>query len=224
MNSRRQFLLAGAVLGVSGVAAGADKPEEAEEVSAVEDLMREHGVLRRILLVYEEWFQWARFADSALPDNGALRNAVLLVRKFIEEYHEKLEEDFLFPEFEKRNEFVPLVKVLREQHVAGRAITAAVLKSLDSNTPPIHSAETEARCRDFIRMYRPHAAREDTVLFPALHKILSDKQLDQLGEKFEAEENRRFGKEGFERIVEQVAAIEKQLGIYDLAHFTPKAK
>ena len=42
------------------------------------------------------------------------------MREFVEDYHEKLEEDFLFPEFEKRNELVPLVKVLREQHAAGR--------------------------------------------------------------------------------------------------------
>ena len=32
----------------------ADPAQPDEDVSAVEDLMREHGVLRRILLVYEE--------------------------------------------------------------------------------------------------------------------------------------------------------------------------
>ena len=73
-------------------------------------------------------------------------------------------------------------------------------------------------------MYRPHAAREDTVLFPALRKILSAKQLDALGDKFEDEENRRFGADGFGKIVEQVAAIERQLGIYDLAQFTAYRK
>ena len=71
-------------------------------------------------------------------------------------------------------------------------------------------------------MYRPHAAREDTVLFPAFKKLLSAKQLDELGDKFEEEENRRFGDKGFEKTVEKVAAIEKELGIYDLAQFTPK--
>ena len=79
-------------------------------------------------------------------------------------------------------------------------------------------------CEAFIRMYRPHAAREDTVLFPALRKILSAKQLDELGDKFEDEENRRFGAEGFEKIVEQVAAIERELGIYDLGQFTAYRK
>ena len=71
-------------------------------------------------------------------------------------------------------------------------------------------------------MYRPHEAREDTVLFPALHKIVPAKRLKELGEQFEKEEDRLFGEEGFEKTVDQVAAIEKQLGIYDLAQFTPK--
>jgi len=31
-----------------------------------------------------------------------------------------------------------------------------------------------------------------------------------------------FGDEGFEKTVDQVAVIEKQLGIYDLSQFTPK--
>ena len=43
-----------------------------------------------------------------------------------------------------------------------------------------------------------------------------------LGEDFEKREHQLFGEEGFEKFVAQVAEIEKQLGIYDLAQFTPK--
>ena len=74
----------------------------------------------------------------------------------------------------------------------------------------------------FVRMYRPHEAREDTVLFPTFRKIVSAKRLQELGEQFEKEEDRLFGDEGFEKTVDQVAGIEKGLGIYDLAQFTPK--
>jgi hemerythrin-like domain-containing protein len=73
-------------------------------------------------------------------------------------------------------------------------------------------------------MYRPHEAREDTVLFPALHGLLSAEQLHELGEQFEEQEEKLFGEGGFDKTVEQVAAIEKQLGIYDLAQFTPKSE
>lgn len=77
-------------------------------------------------------------------------------------------------------------------------------------------------CEGFIRMYRPHEAREDTVLFPALKKIISASRINELGEQFEKEEDRLFGEEVFEKTVAQVAEIEKQLGIYDLSQFTAK--
>jgi hypothetical protein len=38
----------------------------------------------------------------------------------------------------------------------------------------------------------------------------------------EEDEKKVLGNEGFERSVEQVANIEKQLGIYELSQFTPK--
>ena len=76
--------------------------------------------------------------------------------------------------------------------------------------------------RQFIRMYNPHEAREDTVLFPAFHKIVTPHEFDSLGEDFEKKENELFGADGFEKMVNKVAGIEKRLGIYDLSQFTPK--
>jgi len=73
----------------------------------------------------------------------------------------------------------------------------------------------------FVRMYEPHEAREDTVLFPAFRKIVSPNEYDALGEDFEKKEHELFGEEGFEKNVEEVSKLEKALGIYDLAQFTP---
>ena len=73
----------------------------------------------------------------------------------------------------------------------------------------------------FNTMYRPHEAREDTVLFPAFRKIVSKHEYDSLGEEFENNEHKLFGNDGFETMVEKVAAIEKRLGIYELGQFTP---
>ena len=149
-----------------------------------------------------------------------------LVREFVEDYHEKLEEDFLFPEFEKRKSWCRWSRCSGSSTTRTARLTGHDSQGVNRRTVTRQSewSKIVAVCEAFIRMYGPHAAREDTVLFPALRKILSAKQLDELGDKFEAEENRRFGAGGFEKIVEQVAAIEKQLGIYDLAQFTPKAK
>ena len=76
--------------------------------------------------------------------------------------------------------------------------------------------------RAFLRMYRPHEAREDTVLFPAFRSIVSPHEYDALGDDFEKKEDELFGDEGFFKVVNQVADLEKKLGIYDLAQFTPK--
>jgi hemerythrin-like domain-containing protein len=73
----------------------------------------------------------------------------------------------------------------------------------------------------FNTMYRPHESREDTILFPAFRKIVSRNEYDSLGEEFEKNEHRLFGSDGFETMVGKVAAIEKQLGIYELSQFTP---
>src|SRR5207253_4237535 len=96
-----------------------DKKEKGdEEVGAAEDLMREHGVLNRILLIYEEGLRRLRNKEDVPPD--VFHKPATLVRKFVEDYHEKLEEKFLFPAFEKKKLLADLVKVLRKQHQAGR--------------------------------------------------------------------------------------------------------
>ncbi len=184
--------------------------------------MREHGVLNRILLIYEEG---ARRLDAQqqLPIDVLARSADI-VRRFIEQYHEKLEEDFLFPRFEKANKLVELVATLRRQHQAGRTLTETVLRL---STAAAVQKEDDRRAltatlRAFVRMYRPHEAREDTVLFPAFRSVVGRKEFHELGEQFEDKEHDLFGKEGFEGIVVQVGSLEQALGTFDLDQFTPR--
>ena len=235
-SNRRDFLAAATALGAVGLAPcvnltlggqQANKPEDKkekpeEEVGAVEDLMREHGVLNRILLIYEEGLRRLRAKQEVGPE--VFHATANLVRKFVEDYHERLEERYIFPEFEKKKQHVDLVKVLRAQHQAGRAVTDVILRAAVTDRFRKDEARTQlvSSVAAFIRMYRPHEAREDTVLFPALHKILPAKQIKDLGEQFEKEEDKLFGEEGFEKTVDQVATIEKQLNIYELDQFTPR--
>src|SRR5438046_10208740 len=94
---------------------GAEKEKQSEEkeieVGPPEDLMREHGVLKRVLLIYGEALRRLDAKQDFPPD--ALADAARIIRSFVEDYHEKLEEDFLFPRFEKANKLVDLVNVLR---------------------------------------------------------------------------------------------------------------
>jgi hemerythrin-like domain-containing protein len=237
-SSRRHFLVAGAAAGtgiLSGMSAGIAQADEipkataskgesptAEDISPAEDLMREHGVLNRILLIYEE--SCRRLDGNKDLEPAVVAGAAKIIRTFIEGYHEKLEEDRLFPRFEKAGKLVLLVKTLREQHAAGRVLTDRIVQL----ATPAAAKDAEASrnlgasLRQFVRMYRPHEAREDTVLFPAIRSLMTPKQYDELGDQFEDKEHQLFGDHGFEDIVEQVAGMEKTLGIYDLSQFTPK--
>ena len=75
--------------------------------------------------------------------------------------------------------------------------------------------------RAFIAMYRPHAAREDTDLFPKLGSLVSSNEYHAMAEDFEKEEHCLFGEDGFEKMVERIARLEQAIGIHDLNQFTP---
>ncbi|MBI4774690.1 MAG: hemerythrin domain-containing protein [Deltaproteobacteria bacterium] len=224
--TRRGFLtLAGAALMVAGlpaIAPVAAKEELQEtEISPAEDLMREHGILRRLLLIYDEVLR--RMDKNTETPAEVISGSAGIVRRFIENYHEKLEEEEVFPRFNKAGRLTGLVKVLYGQHQAGRRLTDEILRTSSASALGIGQPRHELveSLERFIRMYRPHAAREDTVLFPSFRTILTAKEYDQLGEKFEDKEMELFGKGGFEKIVEEVAELERKLGVYDLAQFTP---
>jgi hemerythrin-like domain-containing protein len=200
----------------------ADKIDPDAGVTAPEDLMKEHGVLNRCLLIYEEALRRIRNKEHVGPE--IFSKTAELIRNFVEEYHERNEEKYIFPIFEEHKKFVDLVRMLKIQHKAGREVTARILHLSTPDQFRSQPSRTQliASCESFIRMYRPHEAREDTVLFPALRSIITSRQVEALGDRMEEDEHTVLGNEGFEKSVDKVADLEKALGIYDLAQFTPK--
>ncbi len=183
--------------------------------------MREHGVLRRILFLYDEGVR--RLAAGEAPAQ-VLGSSARIIQRFVEGYHEKLEEQFVFPKMLQAGKLAELVKVLSAQHQAGRTLTAEIL----AMATPAALAKADqrqalsAKLTSFSRMYAPHAAREDTDLFPAYHDLFTEKEFDALGDQFEEQEHKLLGNGGFEGAVKEVADLEKVFGIGDLAQFTPR--
>jgi hemerythrin-like domain-containing protein len=234
LHATGKFAAAAAVLPASLLAQKTTEPDQHEqgcEVSTNEDLMREHGILKRVLVIYDEVIRRIDVKED-FPTQTVI-DSVLIIRNFIEDYHEKLEEEHLFPLFRKyyrrqdvlrlyAQKLVDLVDVLYEQHQAGRRLTDRILSTLQSFKTPDDRQKLAQDMRAFIRMYTPHEAREDTVLFPALHVIISRQEYKALGEKFDELERKTFGGDGFDIYLDQITAFEKRLGVYDLAQFTPK--
>jgi hemerythrin-like domain-containing protein len=221
--TRHALLMAGAtgmMIGVARVTHAARHSDE-EGVTAPEDLMKEHGVLNRCLLVYEEGIRRLQGHEEIGPQ--VFHQTADLVRRFVEGYHERNEEKYIFPVFQKAGKLTDLVTTLLTQHKAGRTVTAEILRLSEPSAfqDPDTQGRLVAACQQFIRMYRPHEAREDTVLFPALRTLLAPKQVEALGVRMEADEKKVLGAEGFEKAVAEVARLEKTLGIDDLAQFTP---
>lgn len=195
--------------------------KEELEIPLTEDLMREHGILNRILLMYEEIIKRIKNKRDFPPT--AIAEAVHIIKSFIEDYHEKLEEEYLFPLFEKHKKEISLIRTLKNQHIKGRQITTQLQKIIASNEILDQKNKNLIKnlLQKFIRMYRPHEAREDTVLFPQVRSLLSEEEFKRLSKKFEELEHHLFGENGFEKIVQRVKDIERSLGIYNLEQFTP---
>ena len=197
------------------------KEQNEIEISPVEDLMREHGALARILLIYNEIILRLNSGKEFPAD--VLVSSTGLIRQFIEEYHEKLEEDHLFPRFEKAGKLVDLVKILLQQHQAGRRLTdpsrgLAVTSVAEGSRGESRTSQIFGPLHANVS---PPQSPRDTVLFPSFRSIVSPKEFDSLGEAFEdKEEEELFGKDGFEKIVNEVEKLERRMGVYDLSQFT----
>ncbi len=195
------------------------------EVSAVEDLMREHGVLRRALVVYDRLADRLGAGDARF-DARALGETAQLFRDFGEDYHERmLEEAFIFPRVRKAGgSAAAAADILGRQHDRGREITDYILAACRDGVIGSGIAAPLGRAlRGMVVMYQAHAANEDTVVFPAWRAAISPAAYKDIGEQFEAIEKKVFGQDGFEAANARMAKLEQRLGCGDLSTFTAPA-
>lgn len=240
MNKTRRELLAGISLAGAGALLIGCRPRSNQsggganqdgpagelgpaEITATEDLMREHGVLRRALFVYREAAMRLRQDANSVPPD-VLEKTAQLVRVFGEDYHErKLEEAFILPLIKKfRNPAEAYVDVLMTQHTRGREITDYVLSVTKGDRIPSGTVSTlVGALESFARMYDYHSAIEDTIVFPAWKASLGEAELDELAAKFEEIEADHFGDDdGFGAAVARMQEIEVSMGLTNLDAFT----
>lgn len=218
--TRRAVIAGAGALAMAALLPAWSAQPQSVPVTATEDLMREHGVLRRALQIYERAGEQLN-AGSFQPQ--VLASTATIVREFVEDYHEHLEEQYVFPRFERANQHKDLVQVLLLQHRAGREVTDTIrARATDQGVrDQAQRGLLVGAMQSYVRMYRAHAAREDTELFPALHSVVSAQEFGALGEEFERIERKRFGEDGFERIVSQLTRLEQQAGMPSLEDLTP---
>jgi len=101
--NRRAFALGG--VGVAALTLGASGTDVLSKltttpplplvVPATEDLMTDHGLLKRILLIYRECGRGLITGDQLDP--AALFHSAQMVHDYIEGFHEGIEEGYIFP-------------------------------------------------------------------------------------------------------------------------------
>ena len=217
-------LVAGAAAASAGWALSGQPaaPPDPAVIPPDDDLMREHGVLKRVLLCYREMI--TRVQAGGPLDAQDLHDAALIIHDYIEGFHEGLEEGYVFPRLVEAGRLASTVTTLLVQHARGRVITQFLLAGATAKgvASPGAPARLAAAMQAFDRMYEPHEAREDTVVFPAFRQILPATELTDLGQYFAELQHQEFGTNEFAAVVGRVASIEQNLGIYNLAQFTPQ--
>jgi hemerythrin-like domain-containing protein len=157
-----------------------------------------------------------------------VEDAVSIVQNFIENYHEKLEEEFIFPKFNKfTSKYRSLVKTLEQQHNIGRKLTARIKEIAlhdDIFNKPAYKMQLLALLKAYTSMFRVHTSREDTELFPRVRSLMPAYQFATLSRIFEEREVEHFGKKGFQLMIDRVVSIEKKLGIYQIDRFNANVR
>lgn len=199
-----------------GLSWSIDEQESREEfqnniLTPDENLMRAHGILNRILLIYDELAR--RINNRIAFPAETLHDTALIAHAFIEEFHEEMEEKYVFSYFEKKKISLELISTLREDHKAGRKMTQYLLK---------HSTESELKSEEapmvlavymnlFCRMFRVHEARESSELFPIFPLLMTRDEYLALGSLFEKKEDEIIGPHGYEQVLKKITTLEKQL-------------
>lgn len=192
--------------------------KHAESIPITEDIMKEHGILNRILLIYEEVINRATKHQSF--DMQDLVSALSITRLFIEDYHEKIEEEYIFPLF-KEHAKKELIDVLIKQHHQGRSITT-LLQNLASQNTLSRKEKNKIKhlLQKFVYMYGAHESREDTIIFPLVRSLLTKEKFSELSILSDKLEDKLFGEDGFDLMLKKVIKIEKNLGIHNLKHYS----
>ena len=163
------------------------------------DLYKDHGILSRVLLIYEKWI--SLFDKDVSP--SIMFRAASIVRLSAEKHHERLEEKFIFPLL-AGTELDQLTKTLIRQHADGWKMTDIIIQNISN---PYVPWRVITAAKEFITMYQRHKALEDTLIFPAVVDKLSDDSMAELGEIFESLEEEE------DTTLQKIETLEKKLDI-----------
>jgi len=186
-----------------------------------ENLTAQHGAVGRLLLVFQDAAKQMQGGQQV--DTKPLHNATQIIQTAVVQLHAPLEEQFIYPRLEQSGQHAQTVKTLREQHAAIREINTMLMETTKSGRigDPKQTAQT---LNDLARMVSAHVAREHSEIFPAFRMMTPARQYMELGQQFQQREQAALGGQGLSQVLMQVASIEADFGLKDLAQFTARVR
>lgn len=196
--------------------------EELPSISPTEILSREHAIMERLMIVLES--EVARIANGEGIDLFPVNHAAITIKAFGADHHMVDEEQFIFPKLREAGTMDSLVDTLELQHDKGREIIGRIIDLTRAGhiEDPGHLNELASLCMSFVIMYRPHAAWEETVVFPALYDISTENYIDNINMRMHEEERALMSDPGMHRLMDNLHKIEKAAGTSELERFTPR--
>ncbi len=184
-------------------------------MSATEELIHEHTVVKRMLTIIQA-AEGQAARRQELPADFIPR-VVDFIRNFVDRCHHGKEEDNLFPMMENRG--IPKqggpIAVMLMEHDQGRAY----VRKMDEAGKRLAGGEKGALQEAFdnglayVQLLTQHIYKEDNILFPMADRALTPEDQKQLLSKFEEVELERIGPGGHEKYLKLVDDLESQIGI-----------
>jgi hemerythrin-like domain-containing protein len=221
MWSRRPGLIGGSFVLASLPQPPGGSGEESPLVSPMEILSRGHAIMERLMIAMESIV--ARLIDDPGTDVFPLNHAAVAIKEFGAAHHMADEERYLFPKLREAGVMERLIGTLEVQHDRARSITDRLITlTCTGHIDDIGQRNEIAElCMGFIVMYRAHAAREETVLFPAFYEVATENYVDNIGMRMRDEERTLMGDPGLRKLMDNLHRIEAKAGTAELARFTP---
>ncbi len=138
-------------------------------------LVDEHELIKRLVALIPALIEKMDMEKES--GRQVIFDAVEFIRSYADKYHHAKEEEILFKYFE---EDLDILKVMYEDHKAGRAHVRAVVEAVQKR-----ERATAAKHLDSYReLLTEHIKKEDEILYPWMDRELSDSQIGQLFTQF----------------------------------------
>jgi hemerythrin-like domain-containing protein len=149
----------------------------------IQKLVDEHVVIKRVVALIPRIVETADLEAEA--GRRLVLDAVDFISSYADHYHHAKEEEILFTYFD---EDLEILRVIRQDHEAGRAHVRAVREAVEG--------KDAAAAREHLEAYREllneHIKKEDEILYPWIDRQLTDDEVGRLFSQF-AEVERQFG-------------------------------